>query len=169
MLNLRARMYEPMAMRFNQRDLVAGNIGDTITINRYLYCRNNPLSFCDPLGTSVLSKVKSAVKSTAKAVKSTATAVAAKTVSTAAKVTAKVATTVSKVSTTVAKASTAVSNVAKNVAANSNSKIVKGTATLHFEQFLHFENLVSEFGGGEKVHLLCGQLHLSLCLLDFFA
>lgn len=85
MIHLRARQYEPTMMRFNQEDIIRGSASDPISLNRYLYCHNNPLSFSDPSGMSILSKVKSAVKSTVKAVKSTAKAVTAKAVSTAAK------------------------------------------------------------------------------------
>ena len=128
MLNLRARQYEPTMMRFSQKDIIRGSVSDVVTLNRYLYCQNNPLSYSDPTGMSVWSKLKSAAKSTGKALKSTAKAVSAKAVSTAAKVTKTVAKTVSKVSTTVAKVSSTVSKVATKIATNSNSKIVKSIA-----------------------------------------
>ena len=128
MLNLRARQYEPTMMRFSQKDILQGSIYEPISLNRYLYCQNDPMSFSDPSGMSVWSKLKSAAKSTGKALKSTAKAVGAKAVSTAAKVTKTVAKTVSKVSTTVAKVSNTISKTATKIATNSNSKIVKSIA-----------------------------------------
>lgn len=108
---LRARFYEPMTMRFSQQDILRGSVSDPISLNRYLYCHNDPLSFSDPTGMSVFEKLGSALKSTVKAVKSTAKAATAGIVSSAAKVGAKVASTVRNVSTTVAKVSGAAPNI----------------------------------------------------------
>lgn len=47
---LRARQYYPYIGRFTSRDLVFGQFEDTLTLHRYLYCKNNPLNFVDPAG-----------------------------------------------------------------------------------------------------------------------
>ena len=40
---LRARWYEPEMERFNQKDLVAGDVTEPISLNRYLYVLNDPV------------------------------------------------------------------------------------------------------------------------------
>ena len=47
MLNLRARQYEPAQMRFGQRDLIKGDAPIPLSLNRYLYCTNDPVNFAD--------------------------------------------------------------------------------------------------------------------------
>ena len=54
-INLRARQYEPTMNRFNQKDLVKGNIYDSQSLNPYLYVKNNPVNLCDPSGMVVAS------------------------------------------------------------------------------------------------------------------
>ena len=53
MLNLRARQYEPSAMRFVQRDLLKGDQSAPLSLNRYLYCENDSVNFVDPSGRSI--------------------------------------------------------------------------------------------------------------------
>ena len=45
-----ARYYDPTIGRFIQRDSVRGFIDDPLTLNRYIYCGNNPINFIDPKG-----------------------------------------------------------------------------------------------------------------------
>ena len=51
---LRARFYEPAAMRFNQPDIVRGDVREPQSLNRYAYVQNNPVMYEDPSGESVL-------------------------------------------------------------------------------------------------------------------
>ena len=53
MLNLRARQYEPAQMRFSQKDLLRGDLSAPTTLNRYLYCVNDPVNFADYDGLSL--------------------------------------------------------------------------------------------------------------------
>ena len=55
MLNLRARLYEPVQGRFNEKDIIRGNCDTPKTLNRYIYALNNPLNFDDPSGMFVLA------------------------------------------------------------------------------------------------------------------
>jgi RHS repeat-associated protein len=50
MQNLRARQYEPAMMRFTQQDVVRSNKAWPLSLNRYLYVRNDPLNMIDPSG-----------------------------------------------------------------------------------------------------------------------
>ena len=50
MLNLRARQYEPALGRFSQKDIVRGQAISPMSINRYIYCINNPINLTDPSG-----------------------------------------------------------------------------------------------------------------------
>ena len=61
---LRARYYDPSTGRFTQRDSLAGNITDPLSLNLYTYCANNPVFFCDPSGHFV---VEAALATTAAA------------------------------------------------------------------------------------------------------
>jgi RHS repeat-associated protein len=45
-----ARWYDPEIGRFISEDPAAANPGDPLSINRYIYCRNNPLVYVDPTG-----------------------------------------------------------------------------------------------------------------------
>ena len=47
---LRARYYEPNVARFFSRDPFSGLAGDPLTINKYLYVLNRPVTFSDPSG-----------------------------------------------------------------------------------------------------------------------
>lgn len=49
---MRNRFYSPDLKRFINPDLLAGDITNAITLNRYAYANNNPVSFVDPLGLS---------------------------------------------------------------------------------------------------------------------
>ena len=69
---LRARYYQASAGSFISKDSYAGNIRNILSANRYTYGENNPLGYADPSGHSVLSKIKSAVKSAVTGVKQSA-------------------------------------------------------------------------------------------------
>ena len=47
---LRARMYDPVLMRFPARDPVKGKPEQPLTWHMYLYCLNNPTNLMDPSG-----------------------------------------------------------------------------------------------------------------------
>ena len=49
---MRARYYAPDLKRFVNADIIAGEISNAITLNRYAYANANPVSFIDPLGLS---------------------------------------------------------------------------------------------------------------------
>ena len=146
MLNLRARQYEPTQMRFNGRDLLRGDMSVPLSLNRYLYCTNDPVNFADFSGQSLKSlwnKAKSAVssaaKSVAKAVTSAAKAVAKAVTNTAARVvsavvtaaknTVSVAKAIYNTTKTVVNTAKAVSNAARSGdTARSIGAIVSGAA-----------------------------------------
>jgi len=48
--SLRARMYDPVLMRFTARDRVFGIFEEPITLHKYLYCGNDPINRIDPDG-----------------------------------------------------------------------------------------------------------------------
>ena len=52
LIYMRARYYSPTLRRFINADIVAGEITNAITLNRYAYANANPVSFVDPLGLS---------------------------------------------------------------------------------------------------------------------
>ncbi|MBU7022497.1 MAG: PD40 domain-containing protein, partial [Theionarchaea archaeon] len=47
-----ARYYDPVIGRFISRDPLTGKTESPQTLNRYAYCRNNPLTYTDPAGTN---------------------------------------------------------------------------------------------------------------------
>ncbi len=47
---LRARMYDPQMRRFTGRDPIRGNVSESMTLHRYLYCMNNPTNGVDVNG-----------------------------------------------------------------------------------------------------------------------
>ncbi|HUW20596.1 MAG TPA: RHS repeat-associated core domain-containing protein [Sedimentisphaerales bacterium] len=47
---LRARQYDPNLARFTSRDPVFGKFEEPLSLHRYLYCQNQPISRTDPLG-----------------------------------------------------------------------------------------------------------------------
>lgn len=47
---LRARYYDPTIGRFISQDSYRGNLFDPLSLNRYIYCKNNPLKYVDPSG-----------------------------------------------------------------------------------------------------------------------
>jgi|GEM_PF-663947 len=47
---LNARMYDPKVARFLQEDTYLGDTSDTLSLNLYTYCVNNPLVYWDPTG-----------------------------------------------------------------------------------------------------------------------
>ena len=101
---LRARFYEPEQNRFSQKDLLRGSIADGTSLNRYLYCQNDPVNFIDSSGENLKSlwnSAKSAVTSTVKKAASTVSNAVSKTATaiknTAVKVTTAVQNTAAKV------------------------------------------------------------------------
>ena len=50
MLYLRARYYDPQIGRFISLDAEKGSIQNPMDMNRYVYCRNNPIKYVDPTG-----------------------------------------------------------------------------------------------------------------------
>ncbi len=53
---MRARYYSPEMRRFVNADIVAGQISNAVTMNRFAYANGNPVSFVDPFGLSVDTK-----------------------------------------------------------------------------------------------------------------
>lgn len=53
MIYLRARFYEPEMNRFGQEDLLRGSAFAPQSLNRYLYCQNDPVNLIDPSGNWV--------------------------------------------------------------------------------------------------------------------
>ena len=53
LIYMRARYYSPEMKRFVNADIVAGEISNAITLNRFAYANGNPVSFVDPFGLSV--------------------------------------------------------------------------------------------------------------------
>ncbi len=53
---MRARYYSPEMRRFVNADIVAGQLSNAVTLNRFAYANGNPVSFVDPFGLSVDSK-----------------------------------------------------------------------------------------------------------------
>ncbi len=51
---LRARMYDPVLMRFTARDPVFGKFKEPMTLHEYLYCLNDPVNQTDPTGEFLL-------------------------------------------------------------------------------------------------------------------
>lgn len=54
MIYLRARFYEPEMNRFGQKDVIRGSILEPLGLNRYPYCTNDPINFCDPSGMALV-------------------------------------------------------------------------------------------------------------------
>ena len=50
MIYLRARYYNPQIGRFTSLDIEEGEIASPLDMNRYVYCRNNPIKYVDPTG-----------------------------------------------------------------------------------------------------------------------
>ena len=53
MYYLRARYYDPKVGRFTSYDIQEGDIVNPLDMNRYVYCRNNPIKYIDPSGESL--------------------------------------------------------------------------------------------------------------------
>ena len=56
LIYMRARYYSPDMKRFVNADVIAGQISNAITLNRYAYANGNPVSFVDPFGLSADDK-----------------------------------------------------------------------------------------------------------------
>ena len=50
LIYMRARYYSPEMKRFINADIIAGEISNAITLNRFAYANGNPVSFVDPFG-----------------------------------------------------------------------------------------------------------------------
>ncbi len=50
LLYMRARYYMPNLMRFNNQDIVTGDISNSNSLNRYTYVEGNPATMIDPFG-----------------------------------------------------------------------------------------------------------------------
>ena len=53
MYYLRARYYDPQIGRFTSFDIQEGTVDTSQDLNRYVYCKNNPVKYVDPSGKSV--------------------------------------------------------------------------------------------------------------------
>jgi len=60
MIYLRARYYNPKVGRFTSHDIEEGEISNPLDMNRYVYCRNNPIKYVDPTGKSATEVLKGA-------------------------------------------------------------------------------------------------------------
>ncbi len=61
MIYLRARYYNPNIGRFTSLDIKEGEISNPLDLNRYVYCRNNPIKYTDPNGDAALATIGGAV------------------------------------------------------------------------------------------------------------
>ena len=52
LIYMRARYYSPDLKRFINADIIAGEISNAVTLNRYAYANGNPVSNIDPFGLS---------------------------------------------------------------------------------------------------------------------
>ena len=55
LIYMRARYYAPYMKRFVNADIIAGDISNAVTLNRFAYANGNPVSFIDPFGLSAKS------------------------------------------------------------------------------------------------------------------
>lgn len=53
----RTRFYDPQTGRFTRKDLWRGNLYQPLSLNRYLYCKNNPINEMDPWGLFDIEKI----------------------------------------------------------------------------------------------------------------
>ena len=58
LIYMRARYYAPSLKRFVNADIIAGEISNAVTLNRYAYANGNPVSNVDPFGLSADNKGK---------------------------------------------------------------------------------------------------------------
>jgi RHS repeat-associated protein len=49
---MHARYYDPILGRFQTQDSMRGSMGSPVSLNRYIYCQNDPISLIDPSGNS---------------------------------------------------------------------------------------------------------------------
>ena len=71
-----ARWYDPTVERFITQDSVGGGRADPLSLNRYIYARDNPLGITDPTGHDWFSDLTGAISNTASYVVSTLTTTA---------------------------------------------------------------------------------------------
>ena len=55
LIYMRARYYSPAMKRFINADIVAGQISNAVTLNRFAYANGNPVSFIDPFGLTTVA------------------------------------------------------------------------------------------------------------------
>ncbi|WP_420795533.1 RHS repeat-associated core domain-containing protein [Desulforamulus aeronauticus] len=55
--HLRSRYYDPTIGRFISRDSYEGDINNPLSLNLYTYVENDPLSYVDPSGHSLIGVV----------------------------------------------------------------------------------------------------------------
>ena len=81
MIYLRARFYAPEMNRFSQKDILKGSVTDALSLNRYLYCQNDPVNFIDPSGmaTRATSSSKAIPVTTSKTASKSASSIASST------------------------------------------------------------------------------------------
>ena len=53
--SMRARFYSPLMKRFVNRDVVAGNVVEGQTLNRFVFVTGRPVNFADPWGLFLVS------------------------------------------------------------------------------------------------------------------
>lgn len=58
MIYLRARYYDPSIGRFTSLDVEEGEMSEPLDMNRYVYCRNNPIKYVDPSGEYIKNALK---------------------------------------------------------------------------------------------------------------
>ena len=56
LIYMRARYYSPEMKRFINADIIAGEISNAITLNRFAYANGNPVSLIDPFGLAAQNK-----------------------------------------------------------------------------------------------------------------
>ena len=56
LIYMRARYYAPSLKRFVNADIIAGEISNAVTLNRYAYANGNPVSNVDPFGLAADNK-----------------------------------------------------------------------------------------------------------------
>ena len=62
MIYLRARYYAPSIGRFTSLDIEEGELSNPLDMNRYVYCRNNPIKYVDPSGKFAVTATAAAVE-----------------------------------------------------------------------------------------------------------
>ena len=121
---LRARFYEPELNRFNQKDILRGDISVPVSLNRYAYVRNDPVNFIDPSGMSFkssLENIQSKISDFCQSIKDTVSSIESKLTGN---------TTPSSAASTIKKAANAItSSVANSMAAAAGQMLPNSNAS----------------------------------------